>query len=121
MNEKKMALISVLLIIGITFIFLISNSSINFNFEENTLTGRAIETEEIEFEERSIRNISYYEEEKKCESVCPLGFEIINSTCSEINSSCKGKVICGLYENGTLVNIDNGHCATLNVVPTVSR
>ena len=45
MNDKKMAIISILLIISITLSFLFANSSFNF---ENTLTGKAINQIETE-------------------------------------------------------------------------
>ncbi|MFT4305168.1 MAG: hypothetical protein ACMXX8_03670, partial [Candidatus Woesearchaeota archaeon] len=109
MNEKKMSTISIILIIGITLVFLFINNS--FNFEFNNLVGRSIDFGSSYIDETNIeppiRNfvVSEYKETKNCDSICPLGFDVLNSTCKSINLSCQGKVVCGLYVNETLMNI----------------
>ena len=115
MNDKKMAIISILLIISITLSFLFANNSFNF---ENNLIGDAILIEETEREinRRTYDFSSINDEEKNCEPICPLGYKVLNSTCSSVNLTCKGNVFCGFFVNDTLSNITNGNCARLDIV-----
>ena len=120
-NEKKIFIISIILIISITIFVISFNNQITFN---NDLIGKAIQTDiNIEnSEENKVkeRNIIFEDNLNKCEPVCPFGYNIINSTCGK-SETCSGNVICGYYINDTIINMTNGRCATLNIVPDVSK
>jgi hypothetical protein len=123
-NEKKTFIISIISILIIFSIVMFFNSSLNLN---DNLIGKAIRMNENSITindsnistRTNIRDVSVLIDNKKCEASCPFGFEAINSSCQNINSSCSGSVICGYYYNNTLMNISNGHCAYVNIVPDV--
>jgi hypothetical protein len=123
-KEKKIFYSSIIIIVSIVFIVgIINNISININ--QKNILGKAIQEKNINYEianntsnKRIVSNLSLLSiNSRKCEAICPFGSNVINASCKKINETCNGNVICGFYQNETLINITNGNCALLNVIP----
>jgi hypothetical protein len=122
-NEKKFFIISIFSILLIVFVVGLLQNTSNF---ENNLLGKAIQGKDNSYEHSNstpknrttFSNLSSLTvDNRKCEAICPFGSEVLNASCNKINETCSGNVICGFYYNGTLMNMTNGNCAILNVIP----